>query len=508
MKRSNVYMGEERLGKLLWKFSLPSILTLLVSSFYNIADHIFIGYSSAGMLGHIATTVVFPITVIGEAFAFMFGDGTAVFMSVRVGELEEMSPEQRRGSKLSRAVAGSMTLTVLVSLLIIAIAFPLKVPILSLLGATESAMDCAVDYFNIIVAFFPVFMLMNMLNAVVRADGSPRYAMAASIAGAVINIILDPIFIYTLDWSLKGAAWATAIGQSVSLILCVIYLFRSKIFRLSLKSFLFLQDMKLIWRCVRFGISSFINQFTIAVMSVSLNILLSTYGSSSVYGEGIPIAVIGIETKIFAVVVNIFSGLSLGGQPILSFNHGAQKYDRVRRCCRLMLIWTIVVGAVATILIEAIPQYIIAIFGTGESSPGYDEALYMEYGAYTLRIFLMLGICNGIAKVSSGMFHALGRPLDAITVPVVHDIIAFIPIVILIPYISEMCSPGSGVISLLYAGPAADLIGCILAVILMAAVFKGLKREESAYRRNLALAEKFTSHAADYENVNDSDTAV
>ncbi len=498
MKSSNAYMGEEKLGKLFRKLSLPSILTLLVSALYNIVDHIFIGYSSVGMYGHIATTVVFPITVIAEAFAFMFGDGTAVFFSVREDEFRGDTPEARKNSKLSRAVAGTMLFTVIASLFIIAVAFPLKEPILRLLGASDNTISYALEYFTIIVAFFPVFMLMNMLNAVIRADGSSKYAMAASLSGAVINIILDPVFIYTLDWGLTGAAWATVIGQAVSLILCIGYLFRSKEFRLSLKAFL--PDFDVIRRCARFGFSSFINQFTIVIMSVSLNILLSIYGAKSVYGQDIPIAVIGIETKIFAVVLNIFSGLAIGGQPILEFNHGAQKFDRVRKCYKLILLWTVIVGAVATILIEAIPQYIIGIFGTSSGSPDYDESLYLQFGAYTLRIFLALGIFNGLAKVSGGVFQSLGRPGDALAVSVVHDIIVFIPLAILIPYISEMITSGSGVVALLFSGPATDLVGFVLAVLLTVAVFRDLRKEEAKYNANRELARRFKGQAPEDKN--------
>ncbi|MCD8306826.1 MAG: MATE family efflux transporter [Clostridia bacterium] len=494
MQNDNAYMGEQKVGKLLAKFSVPCMLALLVSALYNIVDQIFIGNSSVGMYGIAATTVVFPITVIGQAFAYLCGDGTAAFMAISEGEDEGvMTPETRKGSKLSKAVAGTLSLTVIFSVIIIAVAFPLKEPILYLLGASENTIGYAVDYFNIIVAFFPAFMLMNMLNAVVRADGSPRYAMAASLTGAILNIILDPIFIFACGWGIKGAAWATVTGQVVSFVLCIIYLFRSRMFRLSFKAFI--PDFRLIWKCIRLGISSFINQIAIDIMAISLNMLLSSYGAMSVYGEDIPIAAIGIETKVFTIVLNIFAGLVLGGQPILGYNYGARKFDRVRSCYKLILLWTLIVGAAATILIESIPQYILAAFGTSTDSSGYDQSLYIEYGKYTLRIFLALVICNGVTKISGVVFQALGKPGKAMAVALVRDIVAFIPLVILIPYISEMYNPGSGVVSLLYAGPAADFIGCVLTAILTVFIFRGLKKEEAAYKRSLELKEKFTQQA-------------
>ncbi|MCD8306825.1 MAG: MATE family efflux transporter [Clostridia bacterium] len=497
MQRGNSYMGEQKVGRLLAKFSLPCIVSLVVSALYNIVDHIFIGFSSLGMYGHIATTVVFPLTLVAEAFAFMCGNGTAVHMAIRQGEYGSEPPEARKDSRLARAVAGAIILTVLFSVIIIAVTFPLKDPLLYLLGASDNTISCSADYFNIIVGFFPVFMLMNTLNAVVRADGAEKYAMAASVTGAAINIILDPVFIYALDWGMKGAAWATAAGQSVSLIMCALSLFRSRMFRLTLRSFI--PDFRIIRRCLVLGMSSFLNEIAIVIMVVSLNILLSRYGSSSVYGKDIPVAVIGIETRIFTVIFNIFSGLALGGQPVLSYNHGAGKYDRVRSCYRLILLWTIIIGAVVTVILEACPEGIISIFGTAEE-PGIDHALYVEYGVHTLRIFLALVICSGVARISVTVFQALGKPGKAMSVAIVRDIVAFIPLVILIPYISEMCSPGSGVINILYSGPASDLIGCVLAAILTVSIFRGLKREEAAYRRNLELAEKFSMQAEESGN--------
>ncbi len=508
MQNDNTYLGEQKIGKLLFKFSIPCMLALLVSALYNIVDQIFIGNSRVGMFGIAATTVVFPLTVIAQAFAYLCGDGTAAFMAIAEGEENgEMTPEMRKNSRLSRAIAGTLTCTVVFSVIIIAIAFPLKEKLLYLFGASENSIGYAVDYFNIIVAFFPAFMVMNMLNAVIRADGSPRYAMAASLSGAILNIILDPIFIFACDWGIQGAAWATVIGQVVSFVLCIIYLFRSRMFRLSLKAFV--PDFRLIGRCLTLGISSFINQVAIDAMAISLNILLSTYGAASIYGQDIPIAVIGIETKVFTIILNIFAGLVLGGQPILGYNYGARKFDRVRKCYRLILLWTLIVGVVATILIESIPQYILAIFGTATDSSGYDQTLYVEYGVYTLRIFLALIICNGVTKISGVVFQALEKPGKAMAVALVRDIVAFIPLVILIPYIAEIINPGSGVIALLFAGPAADLIGCILAVILTVIIFRNLKKEEAEYNRSMTLAEKFTLQVAARDNNNDSgNTAV
>ncbi len=492
MHTDNIYLAEQKIGKLLLKFSIPCILSLVISALYNIVDQIFIGNSRVGMFGIAATTVVFPLTIIAQAFAWMFGDGTAAFMSIEQGESpENISPEMRKKSRLSRAVGSSLVMTILCSVIILAIAFPLKVPILNLFGASENSLDLAVDYFNIVVAFFPVFMLMNMLSGVVRADGSPRYAMAASVAGAVINIAFDPIFIYACDWGIKGAAWATVMGQAVSLIIFAVYLLRSRMFRLSLKAFI--PNFRLIWSCMRLGISSFINQIAIDATTIALNILLAKYGAISAYGQDIPIAIIGIETKVFTIVNSIIIGIVLGGQPIVGYNYGAGRFDRVRKCYRDILISTLIVGAVATILFEACPEGIISIFGTTIDSADYDKTLYIQYGVYTLRIFLSLIIFTGVIKMSSVFFQAVGKPVSAMIASLIRDIITFIPLVIILPYVAEIYKPGTGVEALLFAAPGADILGIIVCVILSVIIFRGMKREEMEYNADHARA---AAHAA------------
>lgn len=465
--QSNKYLGEAKISKLLLKFSIPCVLSLLISSLYNIVDQIFIGNSELGTIGIAATSIVFPLTIIAQAFAWCYGDGNAAYLSICQGN--------KNTEKAHKSVGTMIGLTLITSLVLLAIFFPLMDNILYLFGASANSIDMAREYFTIILSFFPVFMLMNMMNAVVRADGSPAFSMASMLGGAIINIILDPIFIFACKWGIAGAAWATVIGQIFSFLVSFIYFFRTKTFRLTLKSFI--PDFRLLGTCVKLGTSSFITQMSIVAISLVCNIMLSKYGALSVYGEDIPIAVIGIETKVFTIVINLVVGVILGGQPILGYNYGAGKYDRVRQTYKLVLITTLIIGVVSTIIFEACPNAIMSIFGSGN---GVDPVLYKEYGALTFRIFLCLVTFTCTIKMTSIFFQALGKPVQAIVASLLRDIVCFIPLVCIIPAIAEAREAGSGITALLWAAPCADMIAMIVAVILTVLFFRSLKKKEIA----------------------------
>lgn len=470
--QSNKYLGEAKISKLLLKFSIPCVLSLLISSLYNIVDQIFLGHiPEIGSACIAATGVVFPITIIAQAFAWCFGDGNAAYLSICQGN--------KNTQNAHKSVGTMCVLTLVTSLVLLAIFFPLRDNILYLFGANDSFIDLARDYFTIILAFFPVFMMMNMMNAVVRADGSPSFSMASMLSGAVINIALDAIFIYVCDWGILGAAWATVIGQVVSFAISFAYFFRTKTFKLILKSFI--PDFKLMGTCVKLGLSSFITQMSIVAISLVCNIMLKKYGALSDYGQTIPISVISIETKVFTIVINLVVGVILGGQPILGYNYGAKKYDRVRQTYKLILIITVIIGLVATVLFEACPNIIISIFSS-------DSSL-KEYGELTFRIFLCLVTFTCTIKMTSIFFQSLGKPVQATTVSLLRDIVCFIPLVCAIPAIAESKQKGSGITALLWAAPSADLIAIIVTVILTILFFRALNKKE-----------KEESKMAEYEN--------
>lgn len=459
------FLGTEKIGRLMLKFSVPCVLSLLVSALYNIVDQIFIGNSELSALGNAATGVVFPIFIIAQAFAWCFGDGCAAYLNICQGKKDTQSAH--------KAIGSGILVTLFVSVVLMAVFFPLKTQLLTLFGASENSIGMAIAYFDIILAFFPVYMLSNMMNAVVRADGSPSWSMASMAIGAVINIILDPIFIFGLHWGMKGAALATVLGQLVSFVICLAYFFRTKTFKLTKASFV--PDFKVFSNALKLGISSFITQMTIVIISLVCNIMLAKYGAMSQYGVDIPIAIIGIESKVFTVVINLVVGIALGCQPIIGYNMGAKNYGCVRKQYRSILLCTVAIGAVSTLLFELVPQTIVGIFGTPTNISNPED--YWIFAEKTFRIFLALVLFTCVIKMTSIFFQAVGKPALAVLSSMIRDIVCFIPLILLLPEFF-------GIEGILFAAPIADFIAMLVAAALTASFMRSIKTES------------ITSHAA------------
>lgn len=465
----NDFLGNAKLGKLMLKFCIPCILSLLVSALYNIVDQIFVGNSELSVLGNAATGVVFPIFIIAQAFAWWLGDGCAAYLNICQGKGDTENSH--------KAVGTGIFLTVLISVILIAVFFPLKRQLLTTFGASvdgfndkgefvPGSIDYAIEYFNIILAFFPVYMAMNMMNAVVRADGAPGWSMASMLSGALVNIALDPAFIYGCKWGMAGAAWATVAGQCVSFAIAVIYFFRTKTFRLKLKSFI--PDFKAVAPAIKLGVSSFITQVTIVIISLVCNIMLAKYGATSVYGVNIPIALIGIESKVFTVVVNIVVGIVLGCQPIIGYNMGAKNYSRIKKLYVYILSSTVIVCLLFTVLFEAAPDAVVAIFGKPDANQ-VDPARYWEFGRKLFRIFLMFVTFTCTIKMSSIFFQALGKPVLAVVASLVRDVVCFVPLVCTLPL-------AMGIEGCLWAAPIADGIAILVTAVLTVLCFKDLNK--------------------------------
>ena len=452
------FLGTEKISKLMLTFSIPCVLSLLVSALYNIVDQIFIGNSELSALGNAATGVVFPIFIIAQAFAWCFGDGCAAYLNICQGKKDTQTAH--------RVIGTGIVVTLLTSLVLIAVFYPLKAPLLSLFGASENSIGMAVEYFDIILAFFPVYMLSNMMNAVVRADGSPAWSMASMLAGAVVNIILDPVFIFGLHWGMSGAALATVIGQSVSFVISVWYFFHTRTFRLRMKSFV--PDFSAFSGALKLGLSSFITQMTIVVISLVCNIMLARYGAVSQYGADIPIAIIGIESKVFTVVINLVVGILLGCQPIIGYNIGAKKYGRVKTLYKAILLCTLAIGLASTLLFQLVPHAVVRVFGTPTNIPNPDD--YWLFAEKTFRIFLSLVTFTCIIKMSSIFFQAAGKPVRAIIASMIRDIVCFIPLIVALPFFF-------GIEGILFAAPIADLIAMIVATVLTVTYMKSLKEK-------------------------------
>ena len=452
-------LGQERISKLLLKFSLPCITGLLISAFYNIVDQIFIGNSELGYLGNAATGVSFPVICIANAFAWCVGDGAASFLSICAGRGDS--------DRAHKCVGNGILATTLISMVLAAIGLIWARPMMTVFGASAQTVDMAVEYFRIVVSFFPIYLLMNVMNSMIRADGSPTYAMIAMLTGALTNIALDPIFIFLLRWGIAGAAWATVIGQILSFMVCAAYFFRPKTFRLTKASFR--MDWKVLGQVVSLGGSTFITQLSIVVLSLVCNITLAKFGALSKYGPDIPISVFSIQTKVYTVVCNIVVGIVLGGQPIFGYNYGAGNMHRVREAYKLVLISSLIVGTVAVLIFEICPLVVINIFGAG-------DALYQEFAIKTFRIYLSLTMITCIVKMSAVFFQSIGKSIHAIAASLVRDILCFTPLALILPRVLEQTEPGTGVNGILYAAPISDLVAIVAILWLTIPFFRKEKK--------------------------------
>lgn len=456
-KESFTALGEEKINKLMLKFSLPCIMSLLVSSLYNIVDQIFIGNSKLSTLGNAATGVVFPIFIMAQAFAWCFGDGCAAYLNICQGGSDTKNTH--------KAIGSSITVSFLCGILMIAVIYPFRVPILTIFGASENTLAYSIEYLNVILPMIPIFILCNMMNSVIRADGSPAWAMTAMLVGAVTNLILDPVFIFAMDMGMTGAALATIIGQGATFIITLIYFLNTKTFKLTKESFV--PRISSVRKIVQLGLSTFFTQLAIVIVAILCNVQLAAYGSLSKYGSDIPIAIIGIQSKIFTIVINLVVGIVLGCQPIISFNMGAKKYGRVKELYRKIMCCTLLIGVVFTVIFELVPDFVIGLFGTP------DNPAYWEFGRKTMRIFLSLISISCLIKMNSIFFQAVGKPVHAVISSMVRDIICFTPLIIILPAIF------TNVEVILYAAPISDFIAMIVTASLSISFIRSLKTTDT-----------------------------
>ena len=431
---------KKKIGKLMIKFSIPCIISMLVNSLYNIVDQVFIGWG-VGYLGNGATNIVFPINIICLAFALMLGDGTSAYLSLKLGE--------KKPDEAKRGVANGILLSIILSLiffLIIIVTLPI---LLNLFGCTPALRPYAINYGYIITIGLPFMMIGTSLNGVIRADGSPKYSMVSMVAGAILNTILDPLFIFAFHWGVKGAAAATAISQVISFLMNILYLRRFK--SIDLKRNDFKLKTKTIYRILSLGISSFITQMSFVLLIAVENNMLKKVGSNSEYGADIPITVLGIVMKINQILNSIILGIAVGSQPIIGYNYGAGRYDRVKETLKKVLIISFTVGTIGFILFQAIPDKLIAIFGSGNQK-------YIDFACLSFRIYLMLCMLNAIQVPAGIFFQAIGKSIISAILSISRQIALLIPAMIILGNIF-------GIIGVLAAGPVADGIAFLLAAI-------------------------------------------
>ena len=448
-----VDLGKEKISKLLLSFSVPCIISLIVNALYNIVDQIFIGWG-VGYLGNGATNVVFPITVICLAFALMFGDGSSAYLSLKLGE--------NKKEEAKKGVCNGILACAIISIILCAIILIFLPQLLNIFGCTDSLRQYALDYGFVIVLGIPFMMIGTTLNSIIRADGSPKYSMVSMVIGAIINIILDPIAIFTFNMGVKGAAIATIVSQIVSFIVNIMYIKRFKSIKVDKKSFKF--EFLRAKTVAMLGVSSFITQMAIVIVICVQNKLFKKYGVNSKFGADIPITVLGIVMKINQILSSIIIGIAAGSQPIVGFNYGARKYKRVKGTIKIVLISSLCVSCIAFILFQTIPEKLISIFGSG------DE-LYNEFACLAFRVFLMLTLFNGIQIASGIFFQAIGKPAKSAFLTLSRQILFFTSAAIILSNIF-------GVMGVLYAGPVSDGLAFLVSATLLIFERRSLNKKE------------------------------
>jgi putative MATE family efflux protein len=446
-------LGTVSVRKLMVKFAVPSIIGMLVGALYNIVDQLFIG-QKVGTLGNTATSIAFPFTTACMALALLFGIGGASCYNLAMG----MGDKKRAGYYVGNA----LTMLVGCGVVLAAITLVLLDPLLKLFGATGAVMPYARDYVSVTAIGFPFLILSTGGGHLVRADGSPKMAMICNISGAVVNTVLDAIFVIGLDWGMKGAAWATVIGQLVSSLIVVVYACNFKTTKLEKKHFMIVASHTK--RVAMIGMASFFNQVAIGIVQIVLNNSLKHYGELSEYGADDPIACAGIIMKVNMIVFAIVIGLAQGTQPIESFNYGARNFDRVKHAFILAIKTGAVISVIAFILFQIFPRQILRMFANENASDGY-----YEFGSKFFRTFLFFTWMNCLQPISSTFFTSIGKSIKGVFLSLTRQIIFFIPTLLVLPLFFEI----NGI---LYTGPIADVLSGIVAVIMVIFEFRNMHR--------------------------------
>lgn len=459
-------LGCEPVGKLMVKFAVPSIIAMLVGALYNIVDQLFIG-QAVGLLGNSATNVAFPFSTSCIALALLFGIGGASCFNLAMGKGET--------EKAPLFIGNSITMLTVCGVILSAVTLIFLTPMLRLFGSPNDVLPYAQDYVQISAFGFPFLIVSTGGGHLIRADGSPRMTMFCNLIGAVINTILDAVFVLWLGWGMKGAALATIIGQIISTVIVVAYLFRFKTVKLSLRHFKI--NLRVTLRIASIGMASFFNQIAMMIVQIVLNNSLKDYGALSVYGDAIPLACAGIVMKVNQVIFSVVIGLGQGSQPIESFNYGARKYNRVRKAYMLALGIAAAISVASFVAYQLFPREILALFGSDEPE------IYFEFGTKFFRIFLLLTPLVCIQPVTATFFTSIGKPIKGIFLSLTRQIIFFLPLLIVLPLFF-------GIDGILYTGPVADLISAVVAILMAMFEFKAMRKLENSLPKPDILHEK------------------
>ncbi len=444
----------EKLSRLLRSYAVPSIIAMLVSSLYNIVDQIFIG-QGVGYLGNAATNVAYPLTTICLAIALLIGIGSASRFSLELGAGRPENAAQAVGTAFTMMLTLGILYAILIELAL--------VPLLTVFGATPDVMPYAEEYTRITAVGMPLLIVTNGMSSLARADGSPKYSMTCMLVGAIVNTILDPVFIFLCDWGVAGAAAATVIGQACSFLMAVAYLRRFRSIRLRRTDFGLPPAVCL--RIAALGMSNCLNQVALTFVQIIVNNSLTHYGAMTAYGAEIPLAACGIVMKTNAILLAIVIGISQGSQPIIGFNYGARQYGRVRGIYKLAISCNLAVSLVGFLLFEFFPRQLIAIFGTG-------DALYFEFAVRFMRVFLFMALVNGVQLISSNFFAAIGKPMKGVLLSLTRQVFFLVPCLLILPLFL-------GLDGIMFSGPIADGAAFLTTVALIVPEFRRMRQLEA-----------------------------
>lgn len=441
-------LGTEDVKKLLFKFAVPSVIAMLVGALYNIVDQIFIG-QSVGMLGNAATNVAFPLVTIATALGLLFGVGGASNFNLYLGAGNRERAKKVIGNSLFLLTASGLIMLVVIHLFLDELT--------SLFGATELVFPLALEYISI-TSFGILFLIFSTgASNMIRADGSPKYSMYCLLVGAVLNVILDAVFIFVFDMGIAGAAWATVISQIVSSIMAAVYFRKMKSISLDKQDFVLKRSI--VQPIIYLGASSCLNQLAMMVVQIVLNNTATYYGAMSAYGSEIPLAVAGVISKVSMIFISVIIGIAQGGQPIAGYNYGAKNFGRVKEVFKLVVKISLVISVISFLCFQLFPLQIIRIFGDGSD-------LYFEFAVRFCRIFLLMMIVVGIQPAASILFTAIGKSYKGIFLAMIRQVILLIPLLLILPI-------WFGIDGILYAGPISDGIAAVIAFIF---VFRELKK--------------------------------
>ena len=447
MKPSENPLGSEPVSTLLRRFAVPSVIAMLVSALYNMVDQLFIGHS-IGVLGNAATNVAFPLSMVCTSIGLLCGIGGAANFNLCMGRREPEHAKSYVGSAISMLAILGVILCVAVQLFLH--------PMMLLFGATPDVIDYACTYTRITSIGFPFLIITIGGSNLIRADGSPKFSMLCNLIGAIVNTILDPLFIFVFHMGMAGAALATITGQILSFALVVFYLRGFKTLPLSLSD---LKPNMACWaRIAALGATPAFNQVAMMVVQIVMNNTLTYYGSNSVYGSDIPLACAGIISKVNMLFFSFVIGISQGLQPIVSFNFGAQKYDRVKDAYKKAVFAATAISIVAFLCFQFFPRQIIGIFGSGSEE-------YLHFAERYFRIFLFFTFLNGIQPVSSNFFTSIGAPKKGIFLSLTRQIIFLLPLLLIFPYLF-------GIDGVMYTAPIADLAAASVSIVMVVREFK------------------------------------